>query len=89
MTENSKLIAELLARRRQQISRLAEHQGVIETIRADVVQRALAGTTSIPPVSQVMRTSKPVPGRDKKIVPPQDIPDGRNSMAGPIAWPPH
>ncbi len=36
MTENSKLIADLLARRRQQISRLAEHQGVIETIRADI-----------------------------------------------------
>ncbi len=36
MTENSKLIAGLLARRRQQISRLTEHQGVIETIRADI-----------------------------------------------------
>jgi hypothetical protein len=36
MTENSKLIADLLAGRCQQISRLAEHQGVIETIRADI-----------------------------------------------------
>jgi len=28
-----------------------------------------------------MRISKPAPGRDRKIVPPQDMPDGRNSIA--------
>jgi hypothetical protein len=36
MTEHSTLTKDLLARRRQQISRLAEYQGVIETIRADI-----------------------------------------------------
>jgi hypothetical protein len=35
-----------------------------------------------------MRISKLAPGRDKKIVPPQDMPDGRNSIAAPphIDW---
>src|SRR5215813_10830400 len=38
------------------------------------VDGALCAATSIPPVSQFTRTSKPVPSRDSTIVPPHDIP---------------
>ena len=38
------------------------------------VDGALCAATSIPPVNQFTRTSKPVPSRDSTIVPPHDIP---------------
>src|SRR6266849_6335200 len=44
------------------------------------VDGALRAATSIPPVSQFTRTSKPVPSRDSTIVPPHDMPVAKKLM---------
>src|SRR6267378_2565470 len=44
------------------------------------VDGALRAATSIPPVSQFTRTSKPVPRRDSTIVPPHDMPVAKKLM---------
>src|SRR5215469_9370103 len=44
------------------------------------VDEALRAATSTPPVSQLTRTSNPVPSRDSTIVPPHDMPVAKKLM---------
>ena len=59
------------------------HQRLDQGEAGYAVRAVFCGTISTPPVSQLTRTSNPIPGRASASTPPHDMPEGKKSIDRP------